>query len=388
MIIWLLRFLRGYVLVKFDGVYSEQILSRFVAENLNIWQLRYKSGVIYGKILAKDFARLRGIRKGTGIKIKIIEKHGFPFIIKRFKKRSGLLVGALVFLIILEFLSCFVWVINVDGNKTVKKQSIIDTLGEIGITEGMRKTDISSKNMAQLLLLNRDDLSWASLNIEGCVLNVNVSEIKKKSKNKPEYPTNLIADKDGIIRRIDAVAGDVCVKVGDSVHKGDVLVSGIVENPESTVLVCSDAEVIAQVENTYTLSTDYLQEKTFLTGKIKKRSVIEILGVRIPLFLAEKQYPAYKKAGMLTAAVLNNQVPLKLYTETLKYYKTSEIRLNDEEVKSLLSKKLKGHLEKAEIEGYIPVSTDYTQYDGGITVKHRYLSDENIVKESRILITQ
>ena len=95
--IWLWRFLTGYLTIKIQGEFGEQIINRAAANNINIWNLIYKNGCIYGNILAKNFYKLRKIRYGIKCKIKIIKKHGVIFYLKKYEKRIGFTVGIAIF---------------------------------------------------------------------------------------------------------------------------------------------------------------------------------------------------------------------------------------------------------------------------------------------------
>ena len=388
MVLGIIRYLRGYLLLEFSGVFSEKILTDIAAAKLSIWSLKYKKGKIYAKVFARDFKKLRGLKRNTGIKIKILEKHGFPFSARKYKNRFGLIAGALIFFIILEFLSSYVWVININGNKKVPANDIMSTLKEIGVYEQMPAKEVDSKIMAQSLLIKRNDLAWASLNLEGSVLNVNVTEIKKPAGEGEKLPSNLIALTDGIIRKIDAVSGDVRVKTGDNVHKGDLLISGIVEDMSSTVFVHASGTVTAQVEKTYKARADFIQKLKINTGKTGKKRVLEILGAELPLFLGrqEKSANICYKCGQVM--IMGNKVPLKLYTAKYRYYDVKRLVFSEEELKVQLSKELKKYLDGNNTEGYIPLATEYNKDNDGVIIIHRYLCEENIAKENKILVTQ
>lgn len=385
MILWLFRYLRGFVSIKLSGVQSEEILRKLTENKIVLWRLKFSKGDIFCCLLAKDFKHLRSVRRGTGIRIKIIKRYGLPFIIKKYKNRVGFIIGIALFFAVLKFLSTFIWVINVDGNKKVDTASIIATLKSIGVYETVKSSDLDAKQKAQELLLARNDLAWASLNIEGSVLNVNVTEIKEKARNDDGNPTNLVAARDGIIKRIDAVAGNVTVKVGDNVHKGDILVSGIIESTSSIVFTRSSAVVTAQVEKTYEQRADFSQIIKRKTGKTETRRVIEFLGVRIPLFLAH----GYKNADCVyevwRVRIFGKPVPVKCYSERFEYYSTVKLVFGAEELKPQLLKQLNDYLDAAQIEGYIPINTGYVIDDDGVIITHKYLCDENIAKQSVIL---
>lgn len=388
MIIWFIRYIRGYLDVRFSGVYSEKILSNLARDKVSVWRLRYHYGTIYGKMYAKDFHKLRKLKKNTGVSIHIDKKRGFPFFARRYSKRAGFIIGIAVFFAVLNFLSGFVWIINVQGNDTVNSSEILKSLNGIGIHEEMRKSGIDAKNMAQKLILARDDLAWASLNIEGCVLNVNVTEIKEKSGGDKNTPTNLIADKDGIIRKIDAVSGDVRVKVGESVHKGDILVSGIIENMSGTVFVCSNAEIIAQVEEVYTEKMSFLQKTKIKTGSRRKQTAVDILGVKLLLYLPKAAPEGETSFKVTQKKLFGKRIPFTVYEKTTEYTKEKRTVYGEEELKSILTKNLNEFLTNEKIHGYIQVGTEFISEDDGVTVRHRYLCDINIAKESKILVGQ
>ena len=388
MIIRLLRYIRGYLDIRFEGAYSEKILSALAQAKIPVWRLRYLSGTIYGSIFAKDFRKLFTLRKKIGVKIHIDKKHGFPFVARRYKRRAGFAAGAALFFAILKFLSGFVWIINVEGNVRVSTAQIIKSLQSVGVREEMRKSDIDPQKMAQELILSRNDIAWASLNIEGCVLNVNVTEIKEKTGANSDSPTNLIAAKDGIIRKIDAVAGNVRVRVGENVHKGDVMVSGIIENMSGTEFVRSNARIIAQVEETYTEKMNYSKTVSVKTGNSRKEVALKLLGVKVPLYLARATPAAEVSCKVVHKHLFGRRIPFTVYKKTLYFTAEQKTVYSEEELKELLTENLNVFLEKEKIDGYIPTGTEFITDSEGVTVRHRYLCDKNIALESKIIVGQ
>ena len=388
MILYILRFLRGYISVRFEGVSSEKILSRLAEEKISVWQLKYSGGCIYGKMFAKDFKRMPKIKKNTAVKIKIIKKHGFPFFWKKYNRRTGFIFGAVIIFALLKFLSTFIWIINVEGNEKIRSSDILNSLNSIGIVEKMKVTDIDAKLSAQRLLLERNDLSWASLNVEGCVLNVEVREIEEKPNTDDGLPSNLIASRDGTIKKIEAVSGDVKVKLGENVHRGDLLVSGVIESLTSTAFVKSNAVISAQVEEKYTDSDALKKSIKLKTGSQKRNVVLEILGVRIPLFLPEKTKNADVTYRISQAVFTGKKIPLTLYSKNLSFYQKMVVSTDEDVLKERLAKRLNEYLEKNKIDGYIPIGTEYYTDDDGVTISHRYLCDVNIAMENKIILGQ
>ncbi|MBO4734727.1 MAG: sporulation protein YqfD, partial [Clostridia bacterium] len=50
MVLWLLRWFRGFLTVRLEGVYSEKFLSKMAEEKITVWKLKYQKGTIYGKM--------------------------------------------------------------------------------------------------------------------------------------------------------------------------------------------------------------------------------------------------------------------------------------------------------------------------------------------------
>ncbi len=212
----LYRFLCGILEVEFFGVYPEKVLNLCSKNGINIWSSRYLKQKIRCKMTVKSFLKLPLILQKSGIRVHILKKSGFPFFMRRYNRRIGLFLGIVMFFVFLQIMSGFIWIIDIEGNEKVNDNEIYSSLGEMGIIEGIKKSKIDSKNDAQELLLKMDKLAWASLNIEGCKLTVNVTEITQKTQDN-SVATNLISTSDGTITHIDITMGNCLVKMGDVV---------------------------------------------------------------------------------------------------------------------------------------------------------------------------
>ena len=84
-------------------------------------------------------------------------------------------------------------------------------------------------------------------------------------------PTNLKAAADGIIKRIDVTSGNCIVKVGDTVAKGDILVSGMEERADGTKFVHSAGRVTAVIEREVTVTAKCNAENRRFNGTEKNQ---------------------------------------------------------------------------------------------------------------------
>lgn len=380
------RYFLGYLKVSFYGEFPEKILNFCADTGLTFWGAKSDKKGITVFISIKDFYSLRPIIRGSKVKVHIEEKYGFPFVFSRYKKRWGLIFGAIIFMTFLEIMSSFIWVIEINGNVNVKSEEIIGALNQMGIYEGVPSGNISPKNDSQRLLLKLDKLAWASLNIEGCRLSVNVTEMQKK-ENDNNKPCNLKAEFDGVIKKIDLKSGNSVVKVGDTVKKGDVLVSGIIENAGGTRFVSSEGVVTAEITRTFKVSMPYTENKIIETGEKKKRNVLEIFTLKIPLFLGDETEQCNTSFSEKQLKLFGVGLPIRVYKKEYRYTQKAEIKKTADEIKSELNEKMEKLLKKETNKDYKVKSTEFAEDEKGITLKTTVVYTKNIAYKDFLLIS-
>ena len=137
-------FRKGIVRIRVQGEQTERFLNLCKARKIKISSLdRTGEQSLEGDFGIQDFLRLSPIRRKTGVKIHILEKHGLPFFFYRSKKRKAFFIGIFVCALLLLGLSGRIWEIDVSGNARNSTQEILDFLKEEGIVHGMQRSKIS-----------------------------------------------------------------------------------------------------------------------------------------------------------------------------------------------------------------------------------------------------
>lgn len=384
--VWLWRFLLGYLTIKIHGEYGEQILNRTAANGISIWNLHYKNGCILGNISAQNFCKLRTLKRGIKCKIKIVKKHGYIFRIKKYKKRVGFVSGVAIFLAILVFLSNFVWIINVEGNSNLSTEEILSSCNKIGINEGVLKKKVNNKYDSQRLQLLQSGIAWCSLNLEGSVLTVNLSETAISDKEQRQNPSNLKAAFEGKIKKIDITSGDAVVKVGDTVSKGDLLVSGVKQNLSSTFFVHSEGVVIAETKRTFSAEGEFTQTTQQMTGDIIKRFTIDFFNLKIPLYLGNiKQQHSYH-ANIKNLTIFDKEIPIKIACEKYDICKETTVIHEKSVLEEMLYTDIKKQVKGFEFLNATEGEKEFTYTDKGILLKITYICEENIAVQDKILL--
>lgn len=371
--------------MHFFGENYEKILNLAAKNGITFWNTRLLKDGIETYISVANFKRLPDIMHSSGLRVHIISKIGFPFITFKNRKRIGFIAGLILTIVFLEFMSGFIWIIEVKGNKNVDRDKILAACAEIGIKEGTSKRNINTKIQKEKLLLKVDSLAWASLNIEGSLLTVNVTEIKTSKKDSGKA-SNLKAKADGIIQKIDVTKGNCIVKTGDTVKKGDILVSGILEKANSTEFIHSAGSVIAVTEREITLKGKYRDVKSVENGRVKTKKVLKFFGIKIPLFLGKEHSDYNSILKEESFSLFGKSLPITLYTKEFRYKEKMVKNLNKEQLIEKLNEELRVKLKTEKIEDYEILNCDISEEIDGIAMTVIVSATENIAFSEEIMV--
>ena len=289
-------FFGGRVVLSAKGGCTEQFLNRLYRAGLRVYApARREDGTLRLTMPIKDFKKIRPHAFKTGTRVRILKKKGFFRVIRPVRRRLGLAIGAALFLAVLYYSSGFVWQIEVRGCETVSATEIRADLEPMGLYVGCsRGLDVNP--IENRYLTANEKLAWMSINIRGTTAYVDV----KEKDLTPEIldsttPTNILAERDGIITELRDYGGTRRVEVGMAVRAGDVLVSGDWTDQYgvrrlSRSVATVRAETRRETEITVPLTESYRQK----TGKTTKKFTLSLGKLKIPLYFSKKiSYNSY-----------------------------------------------------------------------------------------------
>ena len=218
--------LNGYLVLRFRGANLEIILNRITDSGLYLWNVeRVADNIMIAHIGVGNFAALRSLLWGTRTNVAILDKKGLPFVLNKLKHRQLLLIGLVVVMISLYYLSGFIWFIQVHGNQAIAVDSIMAILSREGLRVGAAKKELNLRKLELVLMTELEDLSWAGITVQGSLLKIQVAERSTPEQETIQYG-NIVASKDGLITQVLPFRGTPQVRVGDTVKKGQILISG------------------------------------------------------------------------------------------------------------------------------------------------------------------
>jgi similar to stage IV sporulation protein len=334
--IW--NYVRGYVIIMVEGYFLEKFVNICIRRQILLWDIKkLKDSRMTLNVSIKGFRMLRPVAKKTHCRVSIAEKRGIPFILSRYKGRKTFFLGAVVFIILFILMTSFIWTIEVAGNQTIETELILNKLMEMGIKPGVLKFRINTENVSNNIIMDIHELSWVSVVVKGTKVKVEVSEAVKRPPIVPRnIPCDVVAAKDGVIKSIIVTAGIENVKAGDTVKKGQILISGTVpvKNQEDNPRMVHAMGVVnarTWYENEQLVETRVVEKVR--TGNKKDNISILLFSKRIGLFNKDVPYSDYDRVEMRKLFSIGEDMVLPFGFITERYYEYSiieaEITLED-----------------------------------------------------------
>ncbi len=387
----ILKYILGYINIKIEGYSVEKLINICIKNGMLLWNIkRSKSTIVYANVGVKEFREIVRIAKKNGCKIKIINKKGLPFLLHRYKKRKIIFILIIAILFALVALSQFIWNIKIEGNEKIESSQITQILENKGIKLGTAKRNIDKQKIINEIRLERSDIAWIGIDIEGTNLIVKIVETNAKPEivNEEDY-CNVVATKDAQIVKISAQNGIPLVKEESVVTKGDILIAGWIEGKYTgTRYVHANGEVMAKVW--YTKKEEVLLNQVIEqeTGIKENRYKLKINKFEINLF---KRLPKFEKYDTIETEkklkiFSNFYLPIELIQITYKEKLESQITYGIEEAKDIGRKKAEEELQN-EINNTNVLQKYENAYvnSNSVTIELTYEVLENIGTKEKIV---
>lgn len=223
---------RGTVRLELSGAEPEQILNFCAQNGVEFWDTSPKADFsVQITIHAADYPLVQSQNGKNGIELRLIAAKGGKNITASMKRRLVLCIGIGVCIVLLAVSSLFVWRIDISGNDTISDGVILRALSECGVDNGAFWPALSSDEVRSDMLMKLPDIAWLSVNVHNSCAEVVIHEriAKPDIVNEAEY-ADVKAAKSGYITKLSVLEGKALVSVGDTVSKGDTLISGTMDS--------------------------------------------------------------------------------------------------------------------------------------------------------------
>jgi len=378
----MINFLRRKMLVNVKGNNIRRFIKKLNVHNIEIINIEYVEDNEVNLLIYKDdFETVEKLK--TIYEINDTKDYGFDKLKKIIKAVKILIVSFLLGIILFIILINIIFDVKVIHSDKNLRNLLTKELSNQGVKKYTLKKnyDELSKIKEKIIKKYPDKIEWLEIETEGVNYIVRVEERKINKDNSSNAPRNLVALKNGVIKKIINNKGETLLEKNTFVKKGETIISGeIYLNEKVMGKVRAEGEVFAEVW--YTVKTTYpytiYDEKE--TGKNKDVLVFNFLNERL-----EFTFDKFKHKNIESKTLLkNNLLPISLTLEKQKEtilidnvltfdealikaeeysIKQMESKLNSKEY-IIRNKSLKSELKdsKIEIEMFFAVYEDITDY--------------------------
>ncbi len=317
----LINWLFGYLILEVTGKNTERFVNLCAHFGILIKNAVKKEDALEIRVSRKAFIKMLKPKKRSGCRVKIIEKRGLPFLIKRWNKRKILLIGAFVFMVITGALNSFIWTIRIDGNEKITDEEIKIIANYCGLRQGVLKYKVDEKKFSENALKCEGRLSWIWPEIKGSVLYIHVRE--KATEEKPidlKEPMDVIAKRSGRINSITVKRGFPLVSEGELVTKGQVLISS---HKEGFTPVHAMGEIYASYWSEIEDKATTLKKVVTYTGREKSYYSLKIGSFGMSFrFSGKAPFETFEKETKEKGLKLFSEIPLPVFYGKTTYKET------------------------------------------------------------------
>ena len=289
----LLNGLRGRAVVQVCCAAPERVVNLCAAHGIPFWDVVWLAEDTFRVTTTLSGARrLPEVTADIGAQVQMVEKSGVPELWRRGRHRYVLLAAALALPLLLAVSSLFILDFEVTGNDTVATETILQALERCGVAVGTRGIGLDQDELRNRVLPLLPDVVYLAVNVRGCTAHVQVVErTRPPHLYRDSDVQNVVAARDGLITKIEALDGVTCVQVGDTVQAGQVLLGGVADSPRGCRYMRAHGRIRARTWYCWTVPVPLdVSEKTGEEGAVT-RVAVDIGRQRIKLYAGGSVLP-------------------------------------------------------------------------------------------------
>ena len=375
--------------VEFTSADPENAFDTITQANIPIAQVTQQDPLTYRIVIHRsDYRHLSALLLKKGDDLKIVKKRGVYWSVKQFLHRP-VLVAFFTFLLLTSFyLPSRIFFITVEGNTAVPDRLILSAAEDCGIRFAASRKLVRSEKVKNALLSAVPQLQWAGVNTSGCRAVISVRERTEESPSQKEkIVSNLVAERDGFVLSTTITSGTAHVLPGQTVTKGQLLVSGYTDCGICIRAARAEGEILAQTNRKITA---VMPENDYQTVSIPRKTR------NISLLIGKKRINLWKDSSIFKAGCGRMyeeyyvslpggfQLPVAVCIDQYTDYELREAKVSREDAKQQLQQFSDGYLTQQMIAGqFLQTQHDFSCSDVLYKLESSYICTEMIGREQR-----
>ncbi len=288
--------MNGDIRLRVEGLMLERLMQRALSEGAAFRSIR-RDGP-RAMIFECDSASadiLLALCERFSLPCRILSRRGKNAMLLRLKRRATLLAGMLVFVAMLSLFFGRIWIVDIEltGNAAGRTRSLESALIQMNIRRGMLRSEIDPDALAGALSAAAPDFTFVGVKIQGVRLLIEAAPaVPQPEIYQLDGSCDLIAACDGVVESITVLSGQACVKPGDTVFRGQVLIRGNERvSKEENRAIAALGTVVARTWHEGRASLPLTRTENNRTGRMRTRADLRMMQFSRPLVEAEP-YPS------------------------------------------------------------------------------------------------
>ncbi len=331
----------NYFWIEIKGKNPKRFLSKLLKLKINIADIKYEKDKILLKVSYEDYKNIKQIK--TIYTIKIIKTSGKKKLLEQVIKYKIPLLTFIISVFFLLIISNFILFINIDTeNKNIKK-IIKENLQENNVTLYSKKKSYTKlKEITQNIKNNNlDNIEWIEIDQKGVVLTVKVIERISNNTNTNNNYKDIVASKNGYIKKIYSRKGEVLKNIDDYVKKGDIIISGnIFRNDKVVDRVKANGKVYAEVWYIVKLNDKLIHQEIAPKEVGKQKLILKVNKKEITFLTIPKKVITENKKNFFKNDIFS------LYLKQEKNYQKETTKYKENDLTDILNKRAKNAINK------------------------------------------
>ncbi len=300
-------------------------------------------------ISEKEYKRIESLISGK-ISCSVSEPLGLFGVLQKYKMRFGISLALLLSIFLCTFASSRVWDIRIDGASPEKEEEILTELSELGFSVGtpFRKID-KAKIEAEMLSVS-ENVSWININQRGTVAYIKVIEKLSYEEELKSGYANIVATRDCVIEEIILRRGVALVKAGETVKKGQILISGVIPAELGGGFCYAEGEVIGRYLDEISLVIPQTETQKKVVGREIYRKNINFFNFSLKFFKnyrkTETECDIIKEKRKFLS-FFGKKLPLSREYEWRVFYEEYDVSYTKDEMIRLGAKRMRDALNRS-----------------------------------------
>ena len=330
--------------LNIKGKNINRFIKKLRTKRIEILSLKYKNPneadiIIY----KKDYETVLKIK--SIYDVTELDVFGLIKIKRKIKISKHLIILTIIAFAIFLFFTHVIFDVEVIHSNKDIRNLLLNELKAEGIKKLSFKKSYNEISKIKEKILNKypDKIEWLEIEEIGTKYTVRVEERTIVKEEESNTPRNIIAAKDGVLKKVIAEKGDIVKDMNDYVKKGDMIVNGeLIFNEKVTGKVRAEGKAYAEVW--YVTKTEY-PFATYTeteTGKTKDIYAIKFLNHTFEFTLHKFKTKKIEEEDI----VKHPLIPLKLVKQKQKETKVTDQILTVEEAIDKAKEKAENDIKK------------------------------------------